>query len=44
MPPMMMPMMIPSRRRGDANARTKTHALERTIFDASSRRDSVVVE
>ena len=38
-----MPMpMIPSRWRGDANARTKTHARERTIFDASSRR--VVVE
>ena len=42
---MMMMPMIPSsssRRRGDANARTKTHARERTIFDASSRR--VVVE
>ena len=38
----MMTMMIPSRSRGDANARTKTHARERTIFDASSRR--VVVE
>ncbi len=41
MMPMMM-MMIPSGSRGDANARTKTHARERTIFDASSRR--VVVE